>query len=155
MKLHDCLIGGLLFAFGLWVLTTALGYPRMPGQSIGPGTFPSVLGVLFMLGGVALAVTGRRARRTAWVELEGGWRQPGQVAAALLATAGVILFALTFERVGFPLGGFGLVAALFLLSGYRNPAWIGVSAVFVLVLHLLMTRLLYVPLPAGLLKGIL
>lgn len=155
MKIHDSVIGALLFAFGLWVLTTALGYPRMPGQSIGPGTFPSALGVLFMLGGLALAVTGARARNTRWLVLEGGWREPGRLAAALLATAGVILFALTFERVGFPLGGFVLVSALFLLSGYRNPAWIGVSAVFVLVLHLLMTRMLYVPLPAGLLKGLL
>ncbi len=155
MKIHDSVIGAVLFAFGLWVLTTALGYPRMPGQSIGPGTFPSVLGVLFMLGGLALAVTGARAHHARWLAIEGGWRQPGRLAAALLATAGVILFALTFERVGFPLGGFVLVSALFLLSGYRNPAWIGVSAVFVLVLHLLMTRMLYVPLPAGLLKGLL
>jgi putative tricarboxylic transport membrane protein len=155
MKLHDSVIGALLFAFGLWVLTTALGYPRMPGQSIGPGTFPSVLGSLFMLGGIALAVTGLRAARAPLLALEIGWRHPRRLAAALLATAGVILFALTFERVGFPLGGFVLVSALFLLSGYRNPAWIGVSAVFVLVLHLLMTRMLYVPLPAGLLKGLL
>jgi len=155
MKIHDSLIGALLFAFGLWVLTTAQGYPRMPGQSIGPGTFPSVLGVLFMLGGLALAVTGLRMRNPRWLVLEGGWREPGRLAAALLATAGVILFALTFERGGFPLGGFVLVSALFLLAGYRNPVWIGVSAVFVLVLHLLMTRMLYVPLPAGLLKGLL
>jgi putative tricarboxylic transport membrane protein len=155
MKIHDSLIGAVLFAFGLWVLITALGYPRMSGQSIGPGTFPSVLGSLFMLGGVALAVTGLRAHSATWVTIDDGWKHPGRRAAALLATAGVVLFALTFESVGFPIGGFILVAALFLLCGYRNPAWIGVSAVFVLALHLLMTRLLYVPLPAGLLKGFL
>jgi putative tricarboxylic transport membrane protein len=155
MKLHDSLIGGVLFAFGLWVLTTALGYPRMSGQSIGPGTFPSVLGALFMLGGIVLGVAGRRVGATPWVALDNGWKQPGRLAAALLATGGVALFALAFEWIGFPLGGFCLVSALFLLCGYRNPAWIGVSAVFVLALHLLMTRLLYVPLPAGLLKGFL
>ncbi|WP_195165109.1 tripartite tricarboxylate transporter TctB family protein [Mesorhizobium sp. NBSH29] len=155
MKLHDSLIGGLLFAFGLWVLTTSLGFPRLSGQSIGPGTFPSVLGSLFMLGGVALAVTGLRSRTNTWVALEDGWRHPDRFAAALLATAGIVIFALTFEKVGFPLGGFCLVSALFLLCGYRNPAWMVVSATFVLALHLLMTRLLYVPLPAGLLKGIL
>ncbi|MDN2581510.1 tripartite tricarboxylate transporter TctB family protein [Aquibium sp. ELW1220] len=155
MKLHDSVIGVLLFAFGLWVLTTSLGYPRMPGQSIGPGTFPSALGALFMLGGIALTIGGLRTHRGPWLALESGWRQPGRLAAALLATAGVILLALGFERVGFPLGGFVLVTALFLLSGYRHPAWIGVSAAFVLALHLLMTRMLYVPLPAGLLKGLL
>jgi putative tricarboxylic transport membrane protein len=155
MKVHDSLIGVLLFAFGLWVLTTAQGYPQMPGQSIGPGTFPSVLGALFMGGGVLLVIAGLRERSAGLVIVDPGWRYPARFAAAILATAGAVVFAMVFETVGFPLGGFVLLTALFILSGYRNLTWIAVSAVFVLAVHLTMTRLLYVPLPAGLLKGIL
>lgn len=155
MKVHDSLIGAILFAFGFWVMVTALGYPQMPGQSIGPGTFPSVLGALFMAGGALLTISGLRTRGTTLLDIDPGWRHAGRFAAALLATVGVVLFALAFEEVGFPFGGFVLVAALFILSGYRHPAWIGISAVFVLAVHLLMTRFLHVPLPAGILKGIL
>lgn len=155
MKVHDSVIGALLFAFGLWVLATAWSYPEMPGQSIGPGTFPSVLGALFMAGGVLLAITGLRERGMGLVMIDPGWRFPARFAAAILATAGVVVFAAVFETVGFPIGGFVLLTALFILSGYRSPTWIAASAVFVLAVHLTMTRLLYVPLPAGLLKGIL
>ncbi|WP_265517248.1 tripartite tricarboxylate transporter TctB family protein [Nitratireductor luteus] len=155
MKFHDSLIGAILLAFGFWVVVTALGYPQMPGQSIGPGTFPSVLGALFIAGGALLTISGLRTRGTTLLDIDPGWRHADRLAAALLATVGAVLLALVFESVGFPLGGFVLVTALFVLSGYRHPIWIGVSAVFVLAVYLLMTRLLYVPLPAGLLKGIL
>ena len=155
MKIHDTFIGALLFALGLWVLATAWGYPQMQGQSIGPGTFPSVLGVLFMTGGICLAVTGLKAQGTKLIRLDPGWRHPVRLTAALIATVGVIVFSLVFETVGFPIGGFVILSTLFFFSGYRGLTWILVSAIFVLTVHVLMTRLLYVPLPAGLLKGIL
>ena len=155
MKVHDSLIGAVLIAFGLWVLVTAWGYPQMPGQSIGPGTFPSVLGALFIASGILLVISGLRERGARLIQIDPGWRYPARFAAAILATAGVAAFAMVFETIGFPLGSFLLLAALFIFSGYRNPIWIVVSAGFVLAVHLAMTRLLYVPLPAGLLKGIL
>lgn len=155
MKIHDSLIGALLFALGLWVLITAWAYPQMQGQSIGPGTFPSVLGALFMAGGVLLAVSGLRTQGMKLIHIDPGWRHPNRLAAALIATAGVVLFSLGFETIGFPVAGFVLLTALFFLSGYRGLTWVLVSATFVLAVHLLMTRLLYVPLPAGILKGIL
>lgn len=155
MKIHDSLIGALLFALGLWVLTTALNYPQLQGQSIGPGTFPGVLGALFMAGGVALTAAGLRAQGMRIIHFDPGWRHPARLAAALIATVGVVIFSLGFETIGFPVGGFVLLTALFFFSGYRGLTWVLIAATFVLAVHLLMTRLLYVPLPAGLLKGIL
>ena len=53
MKFSDKLVGMALVAFGLWVLLTARGFPQLPGQMIGPGTFPTLLGSLCALGGLA------------------------------------------------------------------------------------------------------
>ena len=155
MKFHDTLVGAVLVAFGLWVVVTARGFPQLTGQMIGPGTFPTALGVLCALGGAALAVQGLRTARVPLFALEPGWRRPDRAAAAFVAVAGTGLLAATFETVGFPLGGSLLLAAIFIAAGLRHPGWTALSAAFVLGVHLLLTRLLYVPLPAGLLRGIL
>lgn len=155
MRFHDSLLGVLLTLFGGWVLIVSLNFPDMPGQSIGPGTFPSILGIAFILGGIGLAVSGLVRGQAALVALNAGWRNPSRLAAAALATLGAMAFAIGFETIGFPLGGFVLLTSLFLLEGYRNPVWILLSAGFVAGLHLVMTRLLLVPLPDGVLKGLL
>ena len=154
MKFSDKLVGVALVAFGLWVLLTARGFPQLPGQMIGPGTFPTLLGSLCALGGLGIAVQGFRASAP-MVALHPGWRRPDRALAALVAVGGTALFAANFEWIGFPLGGALLLSAVYAAAGLRSPRWILLSVAFVLAVHLLMTRLLYVPLPAGLLKGLL
>lgn len=153
MKLHDTLVGVLLIALGAYVLVVSSGFPRMPGQIIGPGTMPTVLGVALLLGGASIGVSGWR--RAPLIVLHEGWRRRDRQIAALVAVGGVGFLAYGFETLGFPLGGFLLLAAIFLAAGMWHPGWLLLSATFVLVVHLGMTRLLYVPLPAGLLDGVL
>lgn len=155
MKLHDSLIGLLLIAFGGWVLWQARGFPAMPGQAIGPSTFPIMLGSLCALGGVLLFWQGRRTSRGKLVWIHEGWRIGSRVGCVAVAVFGTLLLGITFEMVGFPVGGTLLLSALFYTSGLRGLRWIAVSAVFVLTVHLVMTRLLYVPLPSGFVKGLL
>jgi hypothetical protein len=154
VKFSDKLVGVVLVAFGLWVLVTARGFPRLPGQIIGPGTFPMVLGSLCALGGFAIALRGFRVSGP-MVTLQDGWRRPDRVLAVLVAVGGTALFAATFEWIGFPLGCAALLSAVYFAAGLRGPRWILLSLGFALAVHLLMTRLLYVPLPAGLLRGLL
>ncbi|MDF0599414.1 tripartite tricarboxylate transporter TctB family protein [Psychromarinibacter sp. C21-152] len=155
MRIHDSLIGALLVLFGGWVLFVALGFPDMPGQSIGPGTFPSVLGVAFLLGGLCLIVAGRSRGTRRLADLNPGWRRAPRLLAAGLATIGVLVLALSFETVGFPLSATVLLYALFFLEGYRGPQWLALCIAFVFGMHLLMTRFLLVPLPAGPLESFL
>ncbi|MGC4410134.1 MULTISPECIES: tripartite tricarboxylate transporter TctB family protein [Rhizobium] len=155
MKFHDSIIGLLLVAFGGWVLWQAQGFPDMPGQIIGPATFPTLLGCLCLLGGLMLIWEGRKASPHALISLHDGWRIGSRITCVAVAILGTLLLAVTFEQVGFPVGGTLLLSALFLSAGLTHPKWIGVSAVFVLTVHLVMTRLLYVPLPSGFVKGLL
>ncbi|MQX37044.1 tripartite tricarboxylate transporter TctB family protein [Roseospira navarrensis] len=155
MTLPDSLLGLLVAALGGGVLVTALGWPALPGQPIGPGTAPGVLGVLLMGGGALLAVSGIRSGDRPRVRVHPGWRRPERLAAGLLATGGVLGLAAAFETVGFPLGVGVLAVALLWLSGMRHPGWSALALMGVLGLHLLMTRLLSVPLPAGPLRGVM
>lgn len=154
MKLHDSLIGLILIAFGSWVLWQAQGFPAMPGQIIGPSTFPTFLGCMCTLGGVLLVWQGRRTSKGELVWIHDGWRIGSRIACVAVAVFGTLLLAVTFEKVGFPVGGTLLLSALFYAAGYNSPKWVAVAAVFVLTVHLIMTRLLYVPLPSGLVKGL-
>jgi len=154
MKFHDTAIGAALVVFGIWVTITAWGFPKLTGQPVGPGTFPILLGGLCTVGGAIIALQGLRTRAPIAV-LHEGWRHPGRALAALVAIGGACVLAVTFETVGFPLGGSLLMVAIYLAAGYRNPGWIVFSIGFVTTVHILLTRFLHVPLPSGLLKGFL
>lgn len=154
MKFHDTVIGVALVAFGIWVTFTAWGFPKLTGQPVGPGTFPILLGLLCTIGGAIIALRGL-ASGAPFAALHAGWRRPGRALAAIVAIGGALLLALTFETVGFPLGGGLLMVAIYLAAGYRNPGWIVFSVGFVTTVHILLTRFLQVPLPSGVLKGFL
>lgn len=154
MRLHDSTIGAVLVLFGVWIVYSASGFPRLTGQPIGPGTFPIVLGTLCALGGLALFVIGVRRSDGTLIALHPGWRQGDRLVTVGLMIAGTALLAATFETVGFPLGGSLLLVALFLASGRRNIWWIVLAVGFVCTVHVLLTRFLQVPLPAGVLKGL-
>ena len=152
MKFHDGLISAALIALGLWMVWTASGFPKLTGQPIGPGTFPVVLGTLCALGGAAIGVQGLRGGGPL-LALHAGWRKSDRPLTATVMIAGTALLAITFEDIGFPLGGSLLLSALFLASGKRHPVWIMVAIGFVCAVHILLTRFLHVPLPSGVLKG--
>jgi putative tricarboxylic transport membrane protein len=154
MRLHDSLIGLLLIGFGSWVLWQAQGFPAMPGQIIGPSTFPTLLGSLCALGGLLLVWQGRSTSKGELVWIHEGWRIGSRTACVAVAVLGTLLLAVTFEKVGFPVGGTLLLSALFYTAGLNRPKWIAVAAIFVLTVHLVMTRLLYVPLPSGFVNGL-
>ena len=46
MKFNDAVLGAVFLALSIAVLVAIQGYPRIPGQSIGPGAFPGLIVVL-------------------------------------------------------------------------------------------------------------
>ena len=46
MKLNDAVFGAIFLTLSLLVLWTIQGYPRIPGQNIGPAAFPGVVAVV-------------------------------------------------------------------------------------------------------------
>ena len=154
MRLDDTLSGLLLFLFGLVVVGCAQTFPPSPGQPIGPGLFPSLIGGGLGLCGLALLYTGLRQRGTAWLELDEWVRRPRMVVNAGLVIADLIFYAVAVDRVGFFVTAFVFLTVLFLAFGVRWR-WIPLlSAAVTLALHAVFYTLLRVPLPWGWLEGI-
>ena len=171
MRLNDTLTGILLFVIGVAVAGYAQTFPASPGQDIGPGLFPSVIGCGLALCGVVLLIGGVRQSRAmaatrpeetasdsgqrsgaAWLEFDEWVRRPRMVLNGALVIADLIFDALAVDRVGFFVTAIVFLTVLLLAFGVRWR-WIPVIAVAVtLGLHLVFYTLLRVPLPWGLLR---
>lgn len=144
----DRWLGVALAVLGTAVFWTSRSFPAVPGQKVGAGFLPGIVGVGLLLCAVALLLRSTRAAAYAAPEA----REPeryGPAAVVVLAALGYILLA--------DLLGFLVVAPLALLAVFLalrvKPlpalAWaVGGS----LVVHLAFYKLLRVPLPWGLLK---
>jgi len=84
------------------------------------------------------------------------WRVPWRrKAAAFWTLAGLLVGILLFQSVGFPLYAMIYMAVLMLLMGASWPLTAVLSPVVVLILYFGFSKGLLVPLPAGVLGGIL
>jgi putative tricarboxylic transport membrane protein len=154
MRLNETLTGLLLFLFGIAVVGFAQTFPPSPGQPIGPGLFPALIGGGLGLCGLTLLRAGFRQRGAAWLECDEWVRRPRMVLNAALVIADLIFYALAVDRVGFFTTGFVFLTVLFLAFDVRWR-WIPLLAVAVtLALHAVFYTLLRVPLPWGWLEGI-
>lgn len=156
MRIHDAVLGIVIVLFGVLVIGHAATFPIMPGQAIGPSTFPTALGIGFVICGSLIAVPGiRQFRKTPVMVLADGWKAPRQLIAATVVIVGTAACALAFEAVGFPISVVVLTFGLLLLMRYRPMVSLGISIAFVSAIYWIMARQLLVPLPLGPLEFLL
>src|SRR6185369_1751167 len=96
------------------VLVTIQGFPKIPGQSIGPGAFPGLIAIL--LGGCSIALIWRGWRERASQPLVaiGAWLSSLQHVRNFLVTVGALVFyVLAAEKLGFLPCGVIILGALF------------------------------------------
>lgn len=150
MRFHDAINGLFFFLLGLAVLIISSGFPQMPGQQIGPASFPKVIGIGMMIGGaIILGLSFRRKLFTSLVAVDPGWFSPEHLACVLFCLLGSLFLAWQFELIGFPVGAVVLCIGIYALSGLTKPGLFLATVAFVAVVALVMTKLLYVPLPMG------
>lgn len=154
MRLADAVSGGIVVAGATLLFWTASGLPAMPGQRFGPATFPTLIALVMGAAGLVILLRGLwRQRGVALVEVGELAHDRCSQAAVLWLILGTVVVIMAWRVVGFPLLGAGLGGGLMLILGVRPlPALFG-STGAALVVHLVFTRLLLVPLPAGLLRG--
>lgn len=152
MKLNDAVFGALFLALSLLVLWTIRGYPKIPGQNIGPAAFPGVVAAVLALCSLLLIAQGLRARNgSPWFQ-RGEWTsRPPQLIAFAVTVAGLLLYVLASERIGFIVTGIVMLGALMLALRVRPAAALVVSVVSTLVIHVAFYKGLRVPLPWGVL----
>ena len=151
MRFHDALTGAALVLFGGVVLWHVQGFPAMPGQKYGPALFPGLVAAGLVLCGLLLVVRGVRAGG-AWVA-PGSWTgHPRAVAAFLSVPAGLGLYVVLADALGFHLTGFLLLLAWTLVFGARAALAIPVAIIAPVLIHLAFYKLLRIPLPWGVLE---
>lgn len=152
MKFNDAVFGALLLALGLWVLVVVQGFPKIPGQQVGPALFPGLIAVGLSVGGLILLVRGWCARaHQPWLVLESWVRSPRHLWAFVLLIASVVFYMLASERLGFVLCSTLILSVLFRVLRVPLARAVPTAAVATLVIHFAFYKLLRVPLPWGLL----
>lgn len=154
MKLNDAVFGVLLLALGAAVLAAVQGFPKIPGQPVGPALFPGLIAAGLCVAGVLLIARGVKLRREqAWVAFDDWVRSPRHVLALAVLLGAVVFYILVADTLGFLLTAPLILMALFL--ALRVPPWraAGIALLATLLVHLAFYKLLRVPLPWGVLKN--
>ncbi len=151
MKLNDAIFGLLLLALGSAVLFAIQGFPKIPGQPVGPALFPGLIAIGLCICGVLLIARGLRQPRQAWLVFDDWVRSRRHVAALLVLLGSVVFYIAAAERLGF-----FLTAGIILLAMLRvlRVPWgrsVLIAVVATLVVHFAFYKLLRVPLPWGVL----
>lgn len=153
MKFNDAVSGGALLALAVAVIAYARGLPKMPGQFVGPGLFPTVVAAALAVGALVLIARGLRARAAggeagrAWLRLDAWARSPAALLRLLAIPAFILAYVLLSERIGFvPVAVAGL-AGLMLLAGVRRPTALAVAAAATAAVYYAFAVVLRVPLP--------
>ena len=159
MKLDDALWGVLLALLGGALLVHVQSFPTIPGQHVGAGLFPGVIGAGLAGCGLVLLVRALMARsrlaiRGAWIGLPKWAGSPRHVAGFGVVVAVNLLYLLAVDRLGFVLTGIVYLAALMIVLRVRPVRAIALAVVLTLAIHFCFYKLLRVPLPWGLLQPI-
>ena len=159
MKINDTLWGALFALLGAAILWHVQGFPRIPGQNVGPALFPGVLAVAMLVCGAILIASGLKARRGAgaafrWTVAPEWLRSRRHLLAFAVLVASNVFYLLVVDRLGFLLTAFVYLAALMWVLRVRPAVAVPVAFVMALAIHYAFYKLLRVPLPWGVLQGI-
>ena len=150
MKLNDAVWGALLLALALAVLWNIQGFPRIPGQNIGPGAFPGLLAIIMIP--CALVLVARGLRKDAPKGSFGAWlRSPGHVGNFLLTVGVLAFYIVASDTLGFIVTAALILVALFLKLRVKPQIAIPVALVAVFFIHVIFYKMLRVSLPWGVL----
>jgi len=161
VKVNDAISGAVLVVFAVAEIAYTRTFPSLHGQSYGPDLFPTLIGIGLAGCGVLLIIRGLLSRRDPSLANSSKWIDSSNIAMskharfnALLIILFLFLYIFFSDVIGFiPLS---LCTISFLL--YRLGSSIAVSIIIAIVatavIQLLFAKILLVPLPAGLLQGL-
>jgi putative tricarboxylic transport membrane protein len=152
VKFNDALLGALFLALALAILATVQGFPKIPGQSIGPGAYPGLIAVLLAVCSLALIRRGWRERRSQPLVAMGAWLgSPRHVLNFLIATGALAFYVLASDKLGFLICGAIILLSLFRALRVKPLVAIPLALALPVVIHVVFYKLLRVPLPWGVL----
>ncbi|TWO71718.1 tripartite tricarboxylate transporter TctB family protein [Caenimonas sedimenti] len=154
MKLNDAVFGLLLLALGGLVLFAVQGFPKIPGQPVGPALFPGIIAIGLCVAGAGLVVKGWVQRGSQpWIELEDWVRSRRHVAALAVLLGSIVFYIAAANWLGFLPVAVIVLTALMATLGVGLPRALLIAVIATLLIHFAFYKLLRVPLPWGVLKN--
>jgi putative tricarboxylic transport membrane protein len=155
MKISDAVFGVVFLLVGIVVVVHVQGFPRIPGQQVGPGLFPGLIAAGLAACGVLLIVSGYRKRAAEpWYETA-EWMRSGRHFVAFAAiVGGVAAYGFLANAVGFLIVAPLLLWMWFTVLAVPQRRAVIVAVVATLVIWYAFYKLLRVPLPWGVLTGV-
>jgi putative tricarboxylic transport membrane protein len=157
VRFNDGLIGVFLLLFAAAMMLHTLSFPAMPGQPVGPALFPVIIGIGMSIAGVILLVYGvlEYRREGVLVHVDEGLRRAHYLGNFLAVLVALVFYILAERTLGFIITAFVLSTALMikLRRGHVLTSLL-VAAAATVVVYVVFARFLRVPLPRGLLTGI-
>ena len=154
MKVNDAIFGLVLLALGVAVLFGVQGFPKIPGQPVGPALFPGLIAVGLCVCGAILLVQGWLARATSpWLEWEDWVRSPRHALALAVLLGSIIFYIVAAEKLGFLLTSVLILVAMLSVLRVSPGRAVLVAVIATLVIHFAFYKLLRVPLPWGFLTN--
>ena len=153
MRINDAILGAVLLAFALAVFGYARTLPAMPGQSVGPDVFPTLIAAGLGAFALMLILGGIRNRATMPAVALSGWaRSPKRLGRLALCALLVVFYILAAERLGF-MPTAAIILAILLLAMDVGPLLAIALAVGLSIgVHILFYAVLKVPLPWGFMR---
>ena len=152
MKVNDAVFGLALAALGGAVLVSVQGFPKIPGQSVGPALFPGLIATGLCIAGALLVVRGVRERaRAPWVVWDDWVRSPRHVLALAVLLGAIVFYIAAAGWLGFLPTAVIILASMFAVLRVPPVRSLLLAVAATLVIHFAFYRLLRVPLPWGLL----
>jgi putative tricarboxylic transport membrane protein len=156
MKVDDRILGALFALLGAVVLWHVQSFPVIPGQKFGAALFPGVISAGLMICGLLLAVRGvrRRVPTGRLIAFDAWARDPLIVVRFLSVPVGLLFYILTSNFLGFHIAASLAMMGWLLVFGMKPLPALAVAVLFPIVMHLAFYKILRVPLPWGLLQGV-
>ena len=156
MKVSDFALALVLLALATAMAVGALSFPPMPGQAFGPKLFPNIVAAGFVLCALALIM---RAIKTKTIQIKivrpEWWNEPGRRGNLAILLGSIVAYTLLVERAGYVLTTFALLVLLMKRLGASWRATLFASFLGTASTYIMFAYWLRVPLPPGLLTGIL
>lgn len=158
MRINDAILGIIIIAVSIFIIIVARSFPALPGVPYGPGVFPTIIAGCMILGGFILILKGiRNLRGTGWLVLD-PWAKTLKTYITLGLIFAALLFYIIFsEDLGFPITSVLILFPLLLWTRGRKRliSSLIISITFSLAIYLVFVKFMRVPLPGGLMQGIL
>ncbi|WP_295807749.1 tripartite tricarboxylate transporter TctB family protein [uncultured Nitratireductor sp.] len=154
MRMNDAVTGGIFVLLSAIILFAVRGFPTLPDQPYGPGTFPAIIAAVMMVGGLGLIWSGIRSH-VPLVEVADWMRGPATLHRMVWVPGFVIAYIYLSKPVGFPLLVPVLLGAFLSVTTGRPARSALIALLGTAALWLLFAYTLRVPLPLGLLTEVI